>query len=443
MARQSETASLRIAAVPLTGASSDYDALLDRIGETPIVLIGEATHGTHEFYRRRAEITRRLIVEKGFHGVAIEGDWPDSQRVHAYVMGFGDDETAVDALRGFSRFPSWMWRNVEVAAFVGWLRALNETRPSASRVGFYGLDLYSLYASIEAVLAFLDKCDPEAARRARERYSCFEHFASDTERYGQATGLRLAPSCEEEATAQLVAMEARTLAARATDDHHAADELFTAEQNARVVKNAEQYYRQMFRGRVSTWNLRDKHMADTLDMICEQLGQRVGLPKLVVWAHNSHVGDARATEMSEGGEVTLGQLVRERHDGDVFVVGLSTYEGTVTAAPAWDMPGERRNVRPALPRSWEALLHGVGSPELLVFTADEHVEKLLRRARLTRAIGVVYRPETERQSHYLFSRIGEQFDAVLHVDHSRAVEPLERSPKWDRGEPPETFPSAL
>jgi erythromycin esterase-like protein len=441
MAIATQLADLRAIAVPIRGAPTDYDALLEHIGEKRFVLLGEATHGTHEFYRTRAAITKRLIAEKGFHAVAIEGDWPDSYRVHRFVRGSSDDAGAADALSGFLRFPTWMWRNADVLDFVGWLRAFNDARAIDDRVGFFGLDLYSLYASIEAVLAYLHRTDPDGARRARERYACFDHFANDAEQYALRTGLGLEASCEREVISQLVEMQGRTL--RADSLHReSSEDSFSAQQNARVVKNAEAYYRTMFTGRVSTWNLRDQHMADTLDGLAEELSRRVGRSKIVVWAHNSHLGDARATEVSSIGEWNVGQLVRERHGNDTFLVGFSTFDGTVTAARSWDAPAERRTVRPALPGSWEALFHAMDSPSFMLFTSPSD-PGALRGSRLSRAIGVIYKPETERQSHYFQCRIAEQFDAIIHFDRTRAVEPLERSAEWEPGEAPETYPFAV
>jgi erythromycin esterase-like protein len=437
---------IREAAHPLTGASSDYDPLIRLIDDARFVLLGEASHGTHEFYRERAQITKRLIQEKGFTAVAVEADWPDAYRVNRYVRGRGDDREAVDALGGFKRFPTWMWRNADVLDFVGWLRAHNDALPqNATKVGFYGLDLYSLHASIESVLGYLDKVDPEAAKRARYRYSCFDHFGEDTQSYGYATGFGLTESCESEVVGQLVELRRRAAEYASRDGRVAEDEFFFAEQNARLVKNAEEYYRSMFRGRVSSWNLRDQHMAETLDALQAHLERQGGsAAKVVVWEHNSHLGDARATQMGEAGEWNVGQLVREHHGSEAVLVGFSTYTGTVTAATDWDAPAERKSVRPALPESYETLFHEVGIPRFLLPLRDEsRASAGLREARLERAIGVIYRPETERQSHYFYARLPDQFDAVLHFDETRAVEPLERTAPWESGEPPETYPSGM
>jgi erythromycin esterase-like protein len=437
------------AAHPLTGTGGDYDPLLELAGNARFVLIGEASHGTHEFYRERAQITKRLITEKGFAAVAVEADWPDAYRVNRYVRARGNDQESVDALAGFKRFPTWMWRNADVLDFVGWLRAHNDSLPpDHAKVGFYGLDLYSLHASMEAVLGYLDKVDKEAAKRARHRYSCFDHFGEDTQAYGYAASFGLTATCEDEVLGQLIELRRRAAEYASRDGHMAADEFFFAEQNARLVRNAEEYYRSMFHGRVSSWNLRDRHMVETLEALVKHLEAQSGsATKVVVWAHNSHLGDARATEMGEAGELNVGQLMRERHKDKAVLVGWSTYSGTVTAASNWDDPAERMRVRPALAGSYEALFHDVGLPRFLLTLRGETITtEMLRGPRLQRAIGVIYRPETERQSHYYHARLSEQFDALLHFDETRAVEPLERTTRWptgEIGEVPETFPSGM
>ena len=425
----------------LTGESTDFDPLLKMIGDSRFVMIGEASHGTHEFYRLRAQITKRLIAEKGFNAVAVEADWPDAYRVNEFVRFQSKDQDAVDALAGFQRFPAWMWRNADVLDFVGWLRNYNE-RHHSKRAGFYGLDLYSLHASIRAVLNFLDKVDPEAARRARYRYACFEDFGEDTQAYGYAASFGLSKSCEDEVIHQWMEMRQRAADLARRDGHASPDEFFFAEQNARLVKNAEEYYRSMFRERISSWNLRDSHMAETLDALVQHLGRTSA--KIVIWAHNSHLGDARATEMGQQGELNLGQLVRQQYGKQSVSVGFSTYTGTVTAASEWDGPAERKHVRPALPGSYEALFHRTGIPKfLLLFNEQDEATSLLREPRLERAIGVIYQPRSERVSHYFHAQLPDQFDAILHFDETRAVEPLERTTTWEAGEVPETYPSAL
>ena len=302
------------------------------------------------------------------------------------------------------------------------------------KAGFYGLDLYSLHASIDAVLAYLRRVDPEAAERARERYACFDQYGSDPQSYGYATTTRLGPSCEAEVVAQLVEMRRMSGELARHDGRLAADDQFFAEQNARLVANAEQYYRAMFGSRVSSWNLRDLHMAETLDALVAFLRPRVQTPKIVVWAHNSHLGDARATELGRSGELNVGQIARQRYGDEAVLVGFSTYAGTVTAASDWDEPAERKIVRPGLRGSYEALFHDVEMPNFLLFPdRTRELRAALDHARLQRAIGVIYRPETERQSHYFHTHLPAQFDAVLHYDQTRAVEPLERTAVWERG----------
>ena len=434
---------LRDAAHLLTGDASEYDPLIALAGNVQLALIGEASHGTHDFYHERIEITKRLILEKRFTGIAVEADWPDAYRVNRYVRWEGEDHDADTALSGFQRFPTWMWRNAPVLDFVEWLRLHNANLEPAERVGFYGIDLYSMFASIEAVLGYLDKIDPEAAQRARFRYGCFEHFGEDSQAYGYAASFDLRQSCEDDAVRQLVELQRRAVEYAQRDSHLGPDEFFAAEQNARLVKNAERYYRSMFRGRVSSWNLRDRHMAETLDALIGHLERHGRRAKLAVWAHNSHLGDARATQMGRSGELNVGQLVRERHERDCILIGFTTHHGTVTAASDWDDPAEQKRVRPALPESYEALLHEVEIPRFFLTLRDPGVASLLTEPRLERAIGVIYRPDTERASHYFHANLVDQFDVVIHLDETRALEPLERSAEWTLPEPPETYPTGL
>jgi erythromycin esterase-like protein len=338
-----------------------------------------------------------------------------------------------------------MWRNADVLDFVGWLRARNDATPAA-KVGFYGMDLYSLHASIEAVLSYLRVVDPEAAVRATQRYACFDHFGGDAQRYGYAASLNLAQSCETEVIRQLRELRETAAAYASKDGRLDPDAQFAAEQNARLVVHAEQYYRAMFRGRVESWNLRDTHMADVLQRLSVHLS-RGGTPaRLVVWAHNSHLGDASATELGDEGELNVGQLARQIFADQVLIVGFSTFEGTVTAASDWGENAERMRVRPALEGSMERLFHETGMARFaLDLRRSSAAVDLLRREWLQRAIGVIYRPRTERLSHYFGARPADQFDFLLHYDVTRALEPLERTPEWVRGEPemPETYPSAL
>ena len=443
-----ETDQLQLRAIrenshPITGTEEDYDPLLDLIGNRRFVLIGEASHGTHEFYHTRAELTRRLIQKKGFGAVAAEADWPDAYRVNRYVRGRGQDKYAVEALDDFRRFPAWMWRNSDVLEFVTWLREYNESViKGESKTGFYGLDLYSFHTSSHAVLEYLDKVDPEAAQRARYRYACFEQFAEDAQAYGYAASFGITKPCEDEVVSQLVEMTQRAAELASRDGRLDPEDYFAAEQNARVVKNAERYYRTMFTGRISSWNLRDQHMAETLDQLSAHLGPS---GKIVVWAHNSHLGDARATEMGWRGELNVGQLVRQKYGDDAVLIGFTTYTGRVTAASNWDGPAEQKAVRRALPGSFEALLHNTHIPNFVMVLKDnQFLSGALNQERLERAIGVIYLPESERVSHYFHARLADQFDAVIHLDQTLPLQPLEITSEWERGgELPETYPYAV
>jgi erythromycin esterase-like protein len=440
-----ETAELAEMAYPLSGASSDYDPLLDMIGNATYVLLGEASHGTHEFYKARAEISKRLIREKGFNAICWESDWPDALRINRYIRRTTtQDQTALSALDDYQRFPRWMWRNADILDLIGWLKTHNDGIMAGSmKVGVYGLDLYSLHASMDAVIRYLETVNPESAKEARKRYACFEDFG-DPQSYGLTASVHQSLSCEDEVVAQLMHLQQNAAEFLQRDGRVAEDELFFAEQNARVAKNAEQYYRAMYRGRPNTWNLRDTHMVDTLDALMDHLKKQHEKPKAIVWAHNSHLGDARQTEMGQRGELNVGQLVRDRHGRAATLVGFTTYTGTVTAASDWDAPAERKHVRPGMEHSFERLFHEMDIPRfLLIPREDEDVLAYLSKPRLERAIGVIYRPETERYSHYFSARIAQQFDAIIHFDESRAVEPLDRTAQWERGELPETYPSGF
>ena len=443
------------AAVDAPGGVPPADVLEDLIGDARVVLIGESSHGTHEFYEARAQITKWLIENKGFNAVAAEADWPDAYRVNRYVRGVGADSTAEESLRGFERFPAWMWRNTVVRDFVEWLRWHNGRCAADGRrqTGFYGLDLYSLHRSMQEVIGYLDTVDPHAAARARARYACFDHSdGHDGQAYGYAAAFGAGPNCERQAIEQLVELQRDAAAYLSSDGQPAEDELFYAQQNALTVRNAEAYYRSMFAGRVTSWNMRDKHMAQTLEALMSHLdsvGAASGEPaRVVVWAHNSHVGDARATEVSADGQLTIGQLARERYGPACRLIGFSTYAGTVTAASEWGGVAERKTVRPALPGSIEELLHSAG-PEngkgafIVTMHDDSPAGAALEVVRLGRAIGVIYLPQTERQSHYFHVRPADQFDAMIHIDSTRALEPLEPDSVWIEGQHPETYPTGL
>ena len=442
-------ATLSESAIPLKGQPQDYDALINKVKDARFVLIGESTHGTEEFYRIRAELSKRLIKDHGFAAVAVEGDWPDCYRVNRYVRGDEKIRSANSALREFLRFPNWMWRNDIIVDFVDWLKDHNKThaRPQ-DKIGFYGLDLYSLYDSIQAVIAYLDENDPEAAQRARHFYACFDHghrMALDPQKYGYATMMGVSTACEKQAIEMLVELRRKSSHYMQRDGFAAGEDYFCADRNAQTVLDAEHYYRELFKSRVSSWNLRDKHMVETLYAVQEHMSNwRDARAKIIVWAHNSHIGDARATEMGQTGEWNIGSLVREAHGFDAALIGFSTYQGSVTAASAWDGEAERKLVLPAIKESYEHMFHQTGIGDFLLLLQDNHkLAPYLYLSRLQRAIGVLYLPQSERMSHYYFSKLPEQFDAIIHIDHSHAVKPLETTGLWHETELVETYPTGL
>jgi erythromycin esterase-like protein len=415
----------------LDGNSKDYDALLEMVRGRDLVLLGEATHGTAEFYRMRAEITLRLIGECGFDTVAIEGDWPDVWRINRFVQGVSADDAA-SALDDFERFPMWMWRNGEMRDFIAALREVNAARPRRQRAGVYGLDLYSLYRSADAVIRYLDAVDPHEAALARERYAALDHVR-EPQAYGYAAALGARPAARAGAVRQLLQLRSDEFEYLSRDGIDALDAQFFAEQNAHVVVNAEAYYRGMFSSRLNTWNLRDAHMANTLFALARYRVRRGGTGKVVVWAHNSHLGDARATESRLRGEWNLGQIVRESAQHRALLVGFTTCTGHVSAASHWDGEVEQKWVRPALPGSWEHLFHTTGYDRFFLPLRDD-VSHTLDEPMLERAIGVLYLPQTERQSHYFEAALTSQFDALFHLDETRALEPLEPAAGWHRRE---------
>ncbi|MCW8409898.1 erythromycin esterase family protein [Legionella sp. PATHC035] len=412
--------------LPLEAQNENYDAVLEQLGNARFVMIGEATHGTHEFYQARIKISQRLIEEHGFMAVAIEGDWPDAHRVHRYLQGEGSVTSSEQALDNFQRFPVWMWRNTTLPPFLSWLRQYNDQLAAAQKIGFYGLDLYSLNSSMHAVIDFLNKIDPDAAQRAKQRYACFDHVNQDPQMYGYLIHAGIKKACIHEAVAQLVELQHRAFEYLHRDGIAVEDAYFFATQNARLVKNAETYYRSMLEGRVSTWNIRDQHMAETLNVLADHLEARFKKPaKIIIWAHNSHVGDSRATEMGERKEFNLGQLVREQYDTHSYSLGFSTYEGTVMAASDWGLPGEKKQVQPGLPGSYEELFHHLQYKNFFLNLLDnEKLEHYLNIPRLQRAIGVVYLPKSERYSHYFFTQLPYQFDGLIHFDKTSALHPL-------------------
>lgn len=411
-------------AQPLEDLSA-VEPIVRRVGNASVVLLGEATHGTHEFYRLRAEVSKRLIVHKGFDAVAVDADWPEALQASRYVQGTIHADAAQ---AGFVRFPRWVWRNAEMREWLQWLREHNDdVRDPLRKVSFFGLDLYSLRSSVQTVLDYLDRHDAAAARQARERYAWFDGMLEDPQRYGSATRLGLAEDCERELLQQLTQLLRQVQMRRPSDI--AADELFYAAQNARLLRSAERYYRVMFGSHVESWNLRERHMAETLLELRSYLSRQRGrAAKVIVWAHNSHIGDARATEMGARGQLTLGQLVRKHRSApdESFLLGFTTHSGTVAAATQWGGPVQRMTMLAAREDSYEGLLHEAG---LSVSVLPLHGELFypLSAKRLERAIGVIYRPESERMSHYFSASLAEQFDVVVHVDESCALQALDAS----------------
>lgn len=434
---------LRNVLYPMQKTKPDYKPLLELIGDARFVLLGEATHGSAEFYRARDEITNYLISNKGFRAVAVEADFPDAYRVNKYIRGIGQDQSAIEATNDFKRFPQWMWRNTDAIAFVETLRNYNKGKNVDNQVGFYGLDLYSMYSSIDAVITYLDKVDPLAGKLARKRYECFEQFGREEDSYGLAMTY-ISEDCRQQALQQLVDLHEKSTEYIAQDSFIRSEEFFNAEQNARLARDAEQYYREMFRGRINTWNIRDHHMVNTIAELSEHMTKLTGSGKVVIWAHNSHIGNALATEMAQTGELNVGQLIREKYEDDVVLIGFTTYNGTVSAASHWGGNVERKQIRPALHGSIEDLFHQTDIKNFFLNLRDTRREiEALQDEYLERAIGVIYSPESERASHYFKARLTEQFDAILHFDTTSALEPLEKNPVWIRGEIPETFDTGL
>jgi protein-L-isoaspartate(D-aspartate) O-methyltransferase len=411
----------------------DVEPLLDRIGDARIVCLGEASHGTAEFYEMRAAITRALIERKGFTIVALEADWPEAQRLDRYVRGTTVEPHPEQA---FDRFPTWMWANRQVIDFINWVKTYNDgVTHSARHVGIYGLDLYSLHRSIAAVLRYLDDVDPETARVARHRYGCLEPWQQDPAAYGAAVLSGRYEACETEVVAMLKDMINKRVQLARNDP----ERLFDATRNADLVAHAEEYYRVMYYGSAQSWNLRDQHMFDTLEAVLRHRGTDA---HAVVWAHNSHLGDASWTEMSARGEYNIGQLVRSKFGEDAYLVGFGTDHGTVAAASEWDAPMEIMDVRPALEQSYERICHESGLEAFLLPLRSNNaaLRRGLSTERLERAIGVIYRPETELQSHYFKAVLPRQFDEWIWFDETRAIDPL---PVEERAGMPETYPFAL
>ena len=424
-------AEVRKAAHPLQ-RSDDLDVLLERVGNARVVMLGEASHGTSEYYTWRSRITQRLVLELGFSFVAVEGDWPDCYVVNRHVKGYPDagTDTAL-ALRTFERWPTWMWANWEVVALCIWLRRHNQRLPTERRIGFYGLDVYSLWTSLAEIMRYLEDHDSAALEAAREAYACFEPFGRDVQAYARSTAF-VPQSCEDEVV-DLLATVRRRQSPRPDDD----EARFNAEQNARTAVGAERYYRAMVRAGPDSWNVRDRHMDETLAALLHRHGRHA---KAVVWEHNTHIGDARATDMAAAGMVNVGQLARERFGRDaVVLVGFGSHRGSVIAGRSWGAPMERMAMPPARAGSWDDVLHQSLEGDGLLLT--DRLPEAAAQPRGQRAIGVVYDPGAERHGNYVSTRLPERYDAFVYLDHTQALHPLGVAPESTR--PPATYPWGL
>ncbi len=405
--------------VPLSGEANDHDDVVRAAANARFVLLGENTHGTREYYVERGRISERLVREAGFGAVAIEGDWSATYRVNQYVRGLGTDRSAEQALSGYTGFPRWMWRNAEFRDFIDRLRTSNLAQPAERRVGVYGMDVYDVFDAADAATAYLASVDPRAAAEARRQYACFAPYRRSTHAYGEAAR-RASRSCQEEAGA--VAAQLGRIPAPA--DPAARERHFAAQRSAASVAAGEAYFRTVYAGSLA-WNVRDQQMARNVEAIAYHVGALSGRPgKVVVWSHNTHSGDARATFAADRGELNLGQLMRQRYRDAAFLVGFFTYVGKVMAAPEWDAPGRVYQLRPALSESYSGLFHKVGIPNFSLMLRGNASAAELGRDRLERAVGVIYLPESERQSHYFDARLTEQFDAIVYFDRTNAVAPL-------------------
>jgi len=404
--------------------------------------MGESTHGTQDFYQARIALSQYLIENKGFQAIAIEGDWTSTYPIHRYCKGEGDKETPESALTAFKRFPTWMWRNTQMYKFIKYLRHYNDQFSSnTEKIGFYGLDLYCINESAQAVINYLQQYHQEAAEKTIQRYSCFENAKFNPQLYGYLTDKNLTQACTREVTKQFLEMQHliyQTSRSSLEDN----DKLFYILQNARIVKNAEKYYRALLEPYHITWNIRDQHMADTLQNIIAHIENTRSQPaKVIVWAHNSHIGDSRATEMFERNQLNLGQLVRERFNTTPFLLGFSTAVGSVTAASEWDGPASYKKIQAPLTGSYEYLFHQLKEKNFLLnLNEDNKLTHLLKVSQLQRAIGVIYHPHTERMSHYYFSHLAYQFNALLHLDITKALIPLDKKRALVSGDIPDTYP---
>ncbi|KAA5545729.1 erythromycin esterase family protein [Adhaeribacter rhizoryzae] len=413
--------------------AQDLDLLIQEIGDARIVLLGEASHGTSEYYTWRTAISKRLIQEKGFSFISVEGDWPDCFEVNNFIKGQrNDNATALEVLATYNRWPTWMWGNWEVAALADWLKQHNNGKPEKEKVGFYGLDVYSLWDSLQEILAYLEKKDGAAVAAARKAFRCFEPYSEDPQEYARAVAF-VSQDCEDEVVNMLHTLRTKGLEAGTTRESD-----FDAEQNALVAVNAEKYYRAMIRGGGSSWNVRDRHMMETLTRLLDLHGPN---SKAIIWEHNTHVGDARYTDMARAGMINVGQLAREQYgEENVYIVGFGSYKGSVIAADEWGEPMAEMEVPAAPPGTWEYMLHEIGANNKLIFSKDLRNLKELEKSIGHRAIGVVYHPRRERFGNYVPTIIPRRYDAFAYIDTTRALHPL--AIHQDHTQPPELYPWA-
>ena len=413
-------------------SKTDLEPLFDHIGDARIVMLGEASHGTHEYYTWRSYISKKLIEEKGFNFIAVEGDWPDCYRLNRYIKNYaGSSKDAFDVLHAFNRWPTWMWANWEILALAKWLKRNNSTLPANKKVGFYGLDVYSLWESMESIMQYLKSTDPDALKVAEDALKCFDPFRKD-EGQSYARASQFVPElCQDEVVHLL--KEIRQKLSSYNTDH---ENVFSAEQNALVTVNAEKYYRAMIKGGPHSWNVRDRHMADTLTRLLKFHGKN---SKVIVWEHNTHIGDARATDMTIEGMFNIGELARLEYPAeDVILVGFGSYKGTVMAGKSWGAAMKEMNVPAAAKNSWEYLLHRAGNDDKLLlmqdFTGDAFMENHIGH----RAIGVIYNPEYEYPGNYVPTILPLRYDAFIYIDETMALHPLHILP--DERQVPETYP---
>lgn len=411
--------------------SENLDPLMERIGDARIVMLGESSHGTHEFYTWRAKISKRLIEEKGFNFIAVEGDWPDCYRLNRYVKNYLPNTSAEEVLKNFNRWPTWMWANWEISAFAEWLKKHNQSLSRESKTGFYGLDVYSLWESMQAIMQYLEKTDPNSLQTAREAFQCFEPFNNDEQKYASFVSF-VSETCEPEVLDLLATIRTRMI--QYDGDY---EQVFNTEQNALITVNAEKYYRSMVQGGPHSWNVRDGHMQETLERLLKFHGPQ---SKAIIWAHNTHIGDARATDMARHGMYNIGELTRKKFP-DTVLVGFGTYKGSVIAGRYWGDEMRKMSVPEGIPNSWEHLLHHSNAGDCLLIMNQLEKEDFMKKSIGHRAIGVVYNPNQEHLNNYVPSILPLRYDAFLFIDESTALHPLHIKP--DGHQMPETYPFGM